>query len=153
MPPTMKPPKITPQPSNPIVTQILKGNFPKEKKKKEKKKKEVKRAQVWAVDFDGTIVANGLPNTDLIQALILAKTNGVKLILWTSREGKALGDALQWCKEQGLDFDAANRNVQEYIEKYGYDSRKIGADLYIDDRALCLDKDWKETLWKRVQNL
>ena len=134
------------------MNQILKTG-PKDKKKKKEKRKETKRAQVWAVDFDGTITRNGVTNTELIQILIVARTNGVKLILWTSREGKALADALMWCKEQGLEFDAANRNVQEYIEKYGYDSRKVGADLYIDDRALSLGGDWKENLWTRVQNL
>lgn len=121
--------------------------------KKKAKKKEVKRSPIWAVDFDGTLTRNGVTNKDLIDLLIEARLRGVKLILWTSREGKALGDALMWCKGQGLEFDEANRNLPEYIEKYGYDSRKIGADIYIDDRSLNLGREWKEELWKLLQNL
>ena len=31
-------------------------------------------------------------------------------------------------------YDAVNENLPEIIERYGGDSRKIFADIYIDDR-------------------
>ena len=34
----------------------------------------------------------------------------------------------------GLKFDAVNENLPEIVEGFGGDSRKIYADVYIDDR-------------------
>jgi hypothetical protein len=55
---------------------------------------------------------------------------GVKLILWTCREGEALVKAEYWCLTYGLHFDAVNT---DYIEREG---RKVYAHLYIDDKAV-----------------
>ena len=65
-----------------------------------------------------------------------AKRNGNKLILWTCRAGEALSNAVEWCREQNLEFDAVNDNLPEIIEFYGHNSRKISCDYYIDDRML-----------------
>lgn len=43
-------------------------------------------------------------------------------------------DAIEWCHGYGLKFDAINENLPEIIEYYGGESRKIFADVYIDDR-------------------
>lgn len=45
-------------------------------------------------------------------------------------------DAVAWCKERGIEFDAVNENLPELIELYGNDCRKINADIYIDDKAV-----------------
>lgn len=99
------------------------------------------KVKVLAVDFDGTLCdiawpEIGEPNQTLIQLLILVREQGVKLILWTCRESDALSNAVQWCKEKGLEFDAINDNVQERIDEYGGNSRKISADWYIDDKGV-----------------
>lgn len=96
---------------------------------------------VIAVDFDGTLCrsmwpAIGKPNLFLISSLKGKQSNGNKLILWTCREGKLLDDAVKWCKSFGLEFDAVNENLPEYIEKYGGNPRKIHADMYIDDKSV-----------------
>lgn len=96
--------------------------------------------KVIAVDFDGTLCSRnwpqiGEPNTELIGQLIEEKKNGAALILYTCREGKLQKDAVAWCKEKGLTFDEVNRNIRERIKLYKKDSRKISADVYIDDRA------------------
>lgn len=98
--------------------------------------------QIIAVDFDGTLCADdyphiGAPNIALISMLRELQFQHKKLILWTCRNGQALNDAIDWCGSQGLKFDAVNENLPEIIEKYGSDSRKITADIYIDDRS-CL---------------
>ena len=98
--------------------------------------------QIIAVDFDGTLCysewpALGSPNTELIEYLKRWKRSGNKLILWTCRAGEALENAVSWCEEQNLEFDAINDNLPEIVEKYGNNSRKITCDYYIDDRA-CL---------------
>lgn len=99
---------------------------------------------IIAVDFDGTLCANkwpliGDPNQDLIDILIDIlidlRKNGVKVILWTCRTGDELSQAVEWCKSFGLEFDAINENLPEIVESFGQESRKIYADLYIDDRA------------------
>ena len=93
-----------------------------------------------AVDFDGTLCADRYPeigraNEDLIQYLKHMKQRGSKLILWTCRCSQPLEHALDWCLTQGLEFDAVNENVAQTLEQYGTESRKISADVYIDDKA------------------
>ncbi|MCR4955266.1 MAG: hypothetical protein K6A30_01090 [Lachnospiraceae bacterium] len=95
---------------------------------------------IIAVDFDGTLCQDCYPmigqaNEELIHYLREQKKLGSKIILWTCRCGETLKEAVLWCAGQGLIFDAVNKNVEEVIEKYGSDSRKIFADIYIDDRA------------------
>ena len=94
-----------------------------------------------AVDFDGTLCTNkypeiGLPNVNLIERLIKLKDNNT-IILWTCRTGEQLSSAVEWCKKHGLEFDYVNENSELTLAKYNYeDSRKITADIYIDDRAM-----------------
>lgn len=99
-------------------------------------------SRIIAVDFDGTLCENkwpyaGKPNLWLIKYLQQAQRNGNKLILWTCRTKKNLKYAVNWCKEQGLIFDAVNRNLKESIKRFGGDSRKVFADIYIDDHVYC----------------
>ena len=103
------------------------------------------RKLIIAVDFDGTLCysvwpGTGEPNTELISELIYRRKMGDKLILWTWREGDALQIAINWCKDQGLYFDAVNANLTDVISLFGNDSRKISCDLYIDDKAWLPDK-------------
>ena len=97
--------------------------------------------EIIAVDFDGTLCYSnwpelGEPNQALIAYLKNWKSNGNKLILWTCRIDDALSKAVEWCRNQGLEFDAVNDNLPEVVEYYGSNSRKITCDYYIDDRSL-----------------
>lgn len=97
--------------------------------------------QIIAVDFDGTLCFSnwpelGEPNYTLISYLKKWKSNGNKLILWTCRANEALEKAVDWCQQQGLEFDAINDNLPEIVEYYGNNSRKITSDWYIDDRMM-----------------
>jgi len=94
-----------------------------------------------AVDFDGTICANafpsiGEPNQSVIRRLLEERKRGSALILWTCREGKLLEAALLACRKWGLTFDAVNESTKEWIQRYGNNPRKIGADEYWDDKAV-----------------
>ena len=98
-------------------------------------------SDIIAVDFDGTLCKNefpeiGAPNERLLYYLRQEKKFGSRIILWTCRVGERLEEAVKWCKEHGLEFDAVNENLPEVIELHGGDSRKIHADSYIDDKAL-----------------
>ena len=97
------------------------------------------RSKIIAVDFDGTLCENkwpdiGRPNTELISYLKEQQKSGSKIILWTCRSRRSLKEAIKWCKEQGLIFDAINRNLKGVIKGFGSDTRKIFANEYIDDK-------------------
>lgn len=94
---------------------------------------------IIAVDFDGTLCEDNYPligaeNYELICWLKMAQRAGCRIILWTCRTKKQLKCAVKWCKDKGLIFDAVNKNVKEASKMYGGDSRKIYADMYIDDK-------------------
>lgn len=95
--------------------------------------------KVIATDFDGTLCENkwpdiGEPNEEIIWYLREQQAAGVKIILWTCRVGERLEEAVRWCYDQGLIFDAVNENIPEAIDLFGSDTRKIFANEYIDDR-------------------
>lgn len=101
-----------------------------------------------AVDFDGTIVEHRYPSigreipfaTDTLKMLI--KENH-RLILWTVREGNLLEEALEWCKNRGVTFYAVNRDYpEEEPQNNNHFSRKLKADLFIDDRNIGGLPDW-----------
>jgi len=100
--------------------------------------------KVIAVDFDGTLCENkwpeiGEPNKELIGYLQKRQAAGDKLILWTCRVGELLEQAVKFCYDQGLIFDAVNENLPETLEWMNGDSRKIWANEYIDDRNVPID--------------
>lgn len=100
-----------------------------------------------AVDFDGTIVEHRYPEIGkekpfAIQCLKQLQQEGNRLILWTSREGKLLEEAVAFCHERGLDFYAVNSN-QPDDALFKHPSAKVIADVYIDDRNLGgIPDDW-----------
>ncbi len=102
---------------------------------------------IIAVDFDGTIVKHRYPKigeeipfaTDTLRLLI---EDQHRLILWTVREGELLEEAIAWCRERGVEFFAVNRDYPEESEEHKSFSRKLKADLFIDDRNLGGIPDW-----------
>lgn len=97
--------------------------------------------KVYAVDFDGTLCFSkwpelGPPNKPLIEIMKEKQARGDKIILWTCRTHEMLDQAVKWCEEQGLVFDAVNTNIPEIIELYGEDGRKVSADYYIDEKNM-----------------
>ena len=91
-----------------------------------------------AVDFDGTIVYHAYPkiedaDIDSIPVLLDLQAAGHKLILFTMRSGAQLQEAVDWCKDQGLEFAHINENPSQ---KRWTKSPKVYANLYIDDAAL-----------------
>lgn len=110
--------------------------------------------RIIAVDFDGTLCIDCYPgigeaNNRLIQCLKELQRSGDRIILWTCRQGQILEDALYFCRARGLLFDAVNENLPEITRKYGSDSRKIYADIYIDDRSMS-PWDWYHTCERRI---
>lgn len=111
-------------------------------------------APIIAVDFDGTLCVNKWPEIGPAKEHVLAilrgeQHRGARLILWTNRTGALLAEAVEWCSGHGLTFDAVNENLPEIIERYGSDSRKITADVYLDDKALSVNA---LDVWSREHN-
>lgn len=112
---------------------------------------------IIAIDFDGTIVENKYPEIGslrpgAVEAIKQLRRDGYVLLLWTCRSGLELGRAVKFCAENGIRFDGINQNLRSEIVKYGSDSRKIGADIYIDDRGLVELPEWSE-IYRIVRDL
>lgn len=96
---------------------------------------------VFAIDFDGTLVQDKFPEIGeeipgRIDNIKRLQNEGYKMILWTCRNGQHLAEAVSWCKDRGLIFDAVNENLPEVRERWGGDTRKVYCDFYIDDKNL-----------------
>ena len=98
---------------------------------------------IYAIDFDNTLAVTRFPeiigpNKKMIAFTKAVQAQGHKIILWTSRAGGDLENAVAWCHEQGIQFDAVNEPLPEQIKRWGNDTRKIYADFYIDDRNMTI---------------
>jgi len=105
-----------------------------------------------AVDFDGTIAEDEYPKIGkaklfAFETLKKLQDQGHRLILWTYRSGRALDEAVAFCKKNGITFYAVNKSFpeEEFDPKY---SRKINADIFIDDRNIGGMLGWGEIYQK-----
>jgi hydroxymethylpyrimidine pyrophosphatase-like HAD family hydrolase len=108
-------------------------------------------SKVIAVDFDGTIVEHAYPQIgkEMLFAFATLKElnkKGHKLILWTFRHGEYLNEAVEYCKKNGVEFYAVNKNFPEEVWDENV-SRKINADIFIDDRNVGGFLGWSE-IWQ-----
>jgi hydroxymethylpyrimidine pyrophosphatase-like HAD family hydrolase len=104
-----------------------------------------------AVDFDGTIVEHQYPEIGkeklfAFQTLKELEKKGARLILWTFRTGAELEAAVEFCRKNGIEFYAVNKNYPEEIMDESV-SRKIDADIYIDDKNVGGFPGWSE-IWQ-----
>jgi hydroxymethylpyrimidine pyrophosphatase-like HAD family hydrolase len=99
---------------------------------------------VIAIDFDGTITdKNIFPKVGefkehAIDAIRNLQSHGHKVVLWTCREGDYLDAARIALEYEGLFLNGYN------YSPYQLQSRKIVADVYIDDKNVFMvdDVDW-----------
>ena len=108
-----------------------------------------------AVDFDGTIVEHRYPKIGeeipfATETLKILAQERHKLILWTVREGELLKEAVEWCRERGVEFYAINRDYPEEDAAHHGFSRKVKADIVIDDRNLGGLPDWGD-IYRMIQ--
>lgn len=105
---------------------------------------------VIAVDFDGTIVQDrypeiGKPMLFAFETLKELQKRRHQLVLWTYRSGIRLEEAVEFCKKNGIEFYAVNCSYPD--EPWdARQSRKINADLFIDDRNVGGFPGWGEVL-------
>lgn len=108
-----------------------------------------------AVDFDGTIVEDrypsiGKPQLFAFETLKALQQQQHQLILWTVREGKALQEAIDFCKKHGIEFYAVNKNYPEEVLE-PEQSRKLNVDYFIDDRNIGGFLGWSK-VWELLGN-
>lgn len=111
---------------------------------------------ILAIDFDGTIVEHrypkiGKPLIFAFETLKELQKQGHQLILWTYRSGIELDEAIEFCKSHGIDFYSVNSNFPG--EKFDENniSRKIYADIYIDDRNIGGFPGWSK-IWEIINS-
>jgi len=109
-----------------------------------------------AVDFDGTIVEHKYPEigkTMLFAFETLRELQKQKheLILWTYRAGKELDEAVAFCEKNGIVFYAVNKNFPEEVFDEETISRKINADVFIDDRNVGGFLGWSK-IWQMLND-
>jgi hypothetical protein len=111
---------------------------------------------IIAVDFDGTIVEHKYPAIGeeipfAIETLKMFRQDGHRIILWSVREGELLDDAVNWCRERGLEFYAVNRDYpEETMDNNPHWSRKLKVDVFIDDRNIGGLPDWG-TMYRMIK--
>lgn len=103
---------------------------------------------ILAIDFDGTIVESkypdiGKPMLFAFETLKKLQERGFILILWTYRQGKHLDEAVEFCRKHGIEFYAINKNYPEEVFDAKV-SRKLNADIFIDDRNVGGFLGWGE---------
>ena len=86
------------------------------------------------MDYDGTLYIDGKPNINLIRTLIQRQKYGDEIILWTCREGNSLREAVTYLRKYGFIPNCINCNTPTAIRIMGHDSRKVYADVYLDDK-------------------
>lgn len=103
---------------------------------------------IIAVDFDGTLVEHKYPKIGKLfpfafETLKALQKKGHQIILWTYRSGRELDEVVKFCQNHGIEFYAVNKNYPE--EEFDTAiTRKIHADIYIDDRNLGGLPSWGE---------
>lgn len=109
--------------------------------------------KIIAVDFDGTIVEHAYPKIgkEMLFAFATLKAlqaKGHKLILWTIRTGHLLDEAVEYCRQNGVEFYAVNKNFPD--EEWTPDTpRKLNADIFIDDRNIGGFLGWSK-IWQML---
>jgi len=111
---------------------------------------------VIAVDFDGTIVEDcypeiGEPKIFAFETLIEIQKNNHQLILWTTRIGERLEEAVAFCKKNGVEFYAVNASYPE--EKFeNTASRKINSEVFVSEKNIGGMPGWGEA-WQEIKEM
>lgn len=115
---------------------------------------------IIAIDFDGTIADTDFPEINQLKpgckrVINSLKQLGCKISIWTCRTGEPAEEAKEFLIEKGIEFDAFNTNdslPDGFLDNTDFaDSRKIGADFYIDDKAIEFNNNWGEVSRKLLK--
>lgn len=114
---------------------------------------------IIAIDFDGTIVENNFPRIGRLkpnakEVISKLKAEGHYIIIWTCRKQQRETEARNFLIQNNIPFDLVNESNAVNVQKYGgVDTRKVYADVYIDDNGLVELHDWNdiyEMIYKKI---
>lgn len=97
---------------------------------------------IIALDFDHTVVISDFPHILRLRRFAkwainnLHKSGLFYIIIWTCRCEEHEGQAYAYLLQNDISFDSINKQHPQFVKFYGNDTRKISADIYIDDRGL-----------------
>ena len=96
---------------------------------------------ILAIDFDGTLHMGqfpeiGIPMPYAIEILKQLKADGHYIIINTCRSNGDLLEAINWMLEKGIPFDRVNDNNPYMVARHNNNSRKVHADVYVDDKQV-----------------
>lgn len=109
---------------------------------------------IIAIDFDGTIAETDFPTIIALRPHAAAVINklaadGHTIIVHSCRANKPAQDMKAFLDTHGIRYHHINENSPDRIKIYGYDTRKISADIYIDDHNLgCNGIYWPEVYYQ-----
>lgn len=100
-----------------------------------------KNYMIIAIDFDDTVAVSQYPT--IVAMMPGAKKyinklydDGHYVIIWTCRMGGPLDMAIKWLNDNGIKYHKVNEHHPELVERYQNDTRKIAADIYVDDKNI-----------------
>lgn len=105
--------------------------------------------KILAIDFDGTIVDDCFPDVGNLKPGAKEAINdlydaGFKVIIWTCRSGVNLLKAVEFLAKEGVKYHHINQSCPDNVKLYGCDTRKVYADIYVDDKGLLQLPHWIE---------
>lgn len=106
---------------------------------------------ILAIDFDGTIAEHSWPELGAIRPGAAEYINklyeeGYYIIIWTCREGEHLDWIADYLNNHKINYHLINEHNRDVFNFYKNDTRKIFADIYIDDKQLSgLPAHWSDT--------
>ena len=111
---------------------------------------------VLSIDFDGTIVEVDYPRIGklipgAIRYINKLHKEGYMIIINSCRAGKHERQMRSFLNIQGIKYHYINENAEFLIEKYKTDTRKISANIYIDDKSLGGLPPWK-VIYETIKN-
>lgn len=109
------------------------------------------RSPIIAFDFDGTITQeNTYPHCGQLRKYVkevfdMLYKHGVKIVVWTCRETNDK-NMIQFLCNNDIVYHAINSSIE--FAPFDYESRKIYAHMYVDDRAFGFDENDEEIMIK-----
>jgi len=117
-------------------------------------------SKIVSIDYDDTIVFSDYPNSGEIkqnakEAINRLYDSGITILIWTCRSGEALKTAENYLRDIGVKFHHINENLPSIVNDWGGDTRKMWADIYIDDKQLGgLPESWldiEDMIYKQLK--
>lgn len=118
---------------------------------------------IIAIDFDGVIAeinnnyVPGTPNApgklvkDADKYIRQLYNDGHQIIIWTCRGGQNLYLAEQFLSDHNIPYNRINDNVESHYNRFKHNTRKVHADIYIDDNQIGGIPSWEE-MYEIIKN-